>query len=249
MPLLIPTLGRGGGKFVLRVIRSRSQSEPRQLPYQAAVVYPSVEGRLGPRVDPGSHTMGASKEWNDKEENQMQTVKAPFPTGFSSCKQVRHQKRAPWGGVPCVTVSSERLPVPGDWRQLTPCQEQRAVRPVTARCQMVRADPDQPCLPGAPNVLKGSHSPLLTSNLCLHVPVFIPVWTVFILQELTKRHVLFEASRASPAYGDLSLRFHCLSKPLIQLFPRLLLTYIEVHWLDFKYVCLDDLASKISPST
>lgn len=78
---------------MLRVIRSRSQSEPRQLPCQAAAVYPSVEGRLGPGVDPGSHTMGASKEWNDKEENQMRTVKAPFPTGFSGCKQVRHQKQ------------------------------------------------------------------------------------------------------------------------------------------------------------
>lgn len=101
MPLLILTLGRGGGKFVLRVIRSRSQSEPGQLLCQAAVVYPTVAGRLGPGVDPGPHTMGASKEWNDKEENQMQTVKALFPAGFSSCKQVRHQKQAPWGGVVC----------------------------------------------------------------------------------------------------------------------------------------------------
>ena len=53
---------------MLRVIQSRSQSEPGQLPCQAAVVCPSVAGWLGPGVDPGSHTMGASKEWNDKEK-------------------------------------------------------------------------------------------------------------------------------------------------------------------------------------
>lgn len=115
--------------------------ESRQLPCQIVVGY-SIRGGSGwvlgrPRVP---HTMGASKEWDDKEENQMQTVKPPFLQASAAASRFATRNELLGEGFRGVTGSSERLPVPGDWRQLTSVNIELC-SPVTVRCQIVRADP------------------------------------------------------------------------------------------------------------
>eukprot|EP00069_Balaena_mysticetus_P005181 bmy_17815T0 len=46
--------------------------------------------------------MGASQEWNNEEQNQMQTLTVPLPVGICKLQHLQaadHQKRAPCGGV------------------------------------------------------------------------------------------------------------------------------------------------------